>query len=162
MKNHQVELWLLDNRYVLRRDTAGCCAELRAVRGLRRLKDGRLLISAAMDALVKSGGGSIGEERLRAFLTGFQKERPLEEKELALLPSFLRSSLICWLSSHAEEAERVLRFLLREEMEAGTIVLRRIDGLLNDRPLRCLGWRTPREALAAAIEKTAKDARSAA
>ena len=27
------------------------------------------------------------------------------------------------------EAERVLRFLLREEMEAGTIVLRRIDGL---------------------------------
>ncbi len=40
--------------------------------------------------------------------------------------------------------------------------LRRADERLNDRPLRCLGWRTPREALAAAIEKAAKEAGSAA
>ena len=131
--------WLLDNRYVLRRDTAGCCAELRAVRGLRRLKDGRLLISAAMDALVKSGGGSIGEERLRAFLTGFQKERPLEEKELALLPSFLRSSLICWLSSHAEEAERVfvsLRWLSDCRLDALLESLSPLDELLRQDPAK--------------------------
>ena len=29
--------------------------------------------------------------------------------------------------------------------------VRRIDALLNDRPLRCLEWRTPREALAEAL-----------
>ena len=40
--------------------------------------------------------------------------------------------------------------------------LRRADERLNDRPLRCLGWRTPRETLAAAIEKAAKEAGSAA
>lgn len=40
--------------------------------------------------------------------------------------------------------------------------MRRIDGLLNDRPLRCLGWRTPREALAEAIGKAAREDGSAA
>ncbi len=103
--------WLLDNRHILRRDTALSCAELRGGRGLRRLQDGRLLLCAAMDALVKSGGGSAGEERLRAFLSGFQRVCPLEEGELALLPTGLRSALIRWLGRHPEHAEQVFHSL---------------------------------------------------
>ena len=47
--------WLRDNRHILRRDCALCCSELRAARGLRRLDDGRLLLCAAAEALVRSG-----------------------------------------------------------------------------------------------------------
>ncbi len=37
--------------------------------------------------------------------------------------------------------------------------MRRIDYMLNDRPLKCLNWRTPREAFAALLNRhTAKTA----
>ena len=103
--------WLRDNRYILRRDTALSCRELRGARKLRRLLGGRLLLCAAMDALVKSGGGCVGEERLRCFLSGFQRVCPLEERELALLPSALRSALIRWLQRQPETAEQVFAAL---------------------------------------------------
>ena len=99
--------WLRDNRYVLRRDTAGCCRELRGARNLRKLGDGRLLILAGMEALVRSGGGHADETRLRAFLEGFQEVCPLEEKEVALLPAALRAALIGWLRAHPGSGERV-------------------------------------------------------
>ena len=40
--------------------------------------------------------------------------------------------------------------------------MRRIDALLNDRPMKCLGWRTPREALAEAMAGGEKRAPPAA
>jgi hypothetical protein len=99
--------WLRDNRYILRRDAAGCCAQLRTAKRLRKLRDGRLLICAAMEALVLSGGGSVDEKRTAAFLTGFQKACPLEERELALLPAALRFALICRLRRHPGAAEQI-------------------------------------------------------
>ncbi|MBR3556549.1 MAG: hypothetical protein IKN89_11610 [Oscillospiraceae bacterium] len=99
--------WLRDNRYILRRDAAGCCAQLCTAKRLRKLRDGRLLICAAMEALVLSGGGSVDEERTAAFLTGFQKACPLEERELALLPAALRFALICRLRRHPGAAEQI-------------------------------------------------------
>ena len=103
--------WLRDNRYILRRDTAGCCAALRQVRRLRKLRDGRLLICAAMEALVLSGEGCADEERTKAFLAGFQKVCPLEERELGLLPTALRCALICRLQGHPQSASLVFRGL---------------------------------------------------
>lgn len=103
--------WLRDNRYVLRRDTAGCCRELRGARKLRKLGDGRLLILAGMEALVRSGGGHADETRLRAFLEGFQEVCPLEEREVALLPAALRAALIGWLRAHPGSGEQVFTAL---------------------------------------------------
>ena len=103
--------WLRDNRYILRRDTAGVCAQLRQARRLRKLKDGRLLVCAAMEALVLSCGGSADASRMTAYLEGFQEVCPLEERELALLPDALRFSLILRLRSHPKEAEQAFRTL---------------------------------------------------
>ncbi len=103
--------WLRDNRHILRRDTALSCRELQCARRLRRTLSGRLLLCAAMDTLVKSGGGCAGEDRLRSFLSGFQRVCPLEERELALLPFALRSALIRWLQRQPETAEQVFAAL---------------------------------------------------
>ena len=103
--------WLRDNRYVLRRDTAGCCAALHQARRFRKLRDGRLLICAAMEALVLSGEGVADEERTYAFLTGFQKVCPLEERELGLLTPALQSALILRLQRHPQSASRIFQAL---------------------------------------------------
>ncbi len=103
--------WLRDNRYILRRDTAGCCTSLRQARRFRKLQDGRLLICAAMEALVLSGEGIADESRTSAFLAGFQKVCPLEERELCLLPQALRYALICRLKRYPLSAPQVFRSL---------------------------------------------------
>ena len=41
--------------------------------------------------------------------------------------------------------------------EIGAVELRRIGTFLNDRPRKCLGWRTPREAMAAFLGNGIKD-----
>ncbi len=129
--------WLRDNRHILRRDAAGCCAELRRARRLRKLKDGRLLICAAMEALVRSGGGSTDEERLKLFLAGFQRACPLEERELALLPSALRSALILRLSREPRSAEAVfaaLKWLQDSRLSLLLEELSLVEGILRKDP----------------------------
>ena len=103
--------WLRDNRYVLRRDAAGAGAALRGEKKLRRLEDGAALLCRSAEAIVRSGAGKADPTRVKAFLTGFQRVLPLEERELCLLPDALRCALILWLRAHPEAAETVFASL---------------------------------------------------
>ena len=103
--------WLRDNRHILRRSARTAALSLRGEGKLRRLADGSSLLCALASALVRSGAGQVRPERLRAFLSGFQRLLPLEERELCLLPDALRCALILWLREKPETAETVLRSL---------------------------------------------------
>ncbi len=138
--------WLRDNRHVLRRDAKAACAGLRSGRGLRRLRGGRLLVCEAMDALVGSGGGQLDEERLRAFLTGFQRSCPMEEGELVLAPAAAQSALIRWLAKEPASAERVftsLRWLSDFRLAPLLESLSTVDSLFRRDPAGVYGAMDP-------------------
>ncbi len=103
--------WLRDNLHVLRRDAASAADELRRARGLRRTDSGGPVVCLAAEALVDACASEADEGRVIAFLEGFQRRLPLEERELALLPAALRRALILRLRREPGEAERVFRSL---------------------------------------------------
>lgn len=85
--------WLLDNRYIARRE--GICAASAAAgeRKLRRGRDGSL-IAEACRALVSAGHGMVTAERAGEFLRGYQSVRTLTQAELSLFAAALRGALI--------------------------------------------------------------------
>ena len=85
--------WLLDNRYLARREGAAALSALCGERRLRRAGDAALLTEACR-ALVSSGGGAVNETRCALFLTGYQTAGALTQRELALFPAALRAALI--------------------------------------------------------------------
>ena len=103
--------WLRDNLHVLRRDAAAASAALRGEKRLRRLEDGASLLCRLSGARVGSGAGRADPARTKAFLLGFQRVCPLEERELCLLPDALRRALILWLRRHPDSAPEVFASL---------------------------------------------------
>lgn len=85
--------WLLDNRYLARREALGALDAFRAARRLRRCGEDCMLL-ALCRTLVEASGGAITEERCRLFLRGFQSVTVLSRAELALFPQALRAALL--------------------------------------------------------------------
>jgi len=85
--------WLLDNWYIVRRETLTAVEALRQGRRLRRTGE-RLLIDELCRALVRSSRGRLDAARCRSFLDGFQSVTVLRRAELRLFPAALRAALI--------------------------------------------------------------------
>ena len=94
--------WLLDNRYLARREGLAAWGELRAARHLRGGGEGPLILSLAR-ALVEAGQGRVTEARCRLFLEGFQSVTVLRRAELALFPQALRAAVITELAAICRE-----------------------------------------------------------
>ena len=86
--------WLLDNRWLLRREGRAAAQALAAAKQLR-FAENVCVLKTLCEALIRSGGnGAFSEERLLCFLRGFQKTLILEREELALLPAGLKWAIV--------------------------------------------------------------------
>ena len=85
--------WLLDNRYLARREGLSALPALRAAKHLRRCEDGIWVLSLCR-ALVESGEGQVTEARCALFLQGVQRVTVLNRAELALFLPCLRAALL--------------------------------------------------------------------
>lgn len=85
--------WLLDNRYLARREGATALSALRDEKELRRSGSGALITDLCR-ALVASGLGEVTAERCETFLRGYQTGRTLTQNELAIFPAALRAALL--------------------------------------------------------------------
>ena len=85
--------WLLDNRWLIRREGLAAARELAAAAHLRCTADGTVLEKLCA-ALVSSGRGALDETRISLFLRGFQRALILEREELALLSAGLKSAVL--------------------------------------------------------------------
>jgi cyclic beta-1,2-glucan synthetase len=85
--------WLLDNRYLAKREADSAAEALKGEKGLR-LAGGRPLIAALCAALADAGLGQVTSERCGIFLRGYQSVRALTQQELSLFPAALRGALI--------------------------------------------------------------------
>ena len=94
--------WLLDNRYLARREALGAFGDLRRAKRLRACGDGLLILSLAR-ALAEAGEGRVTEARCRLFLEGFQSVTVLRRAELALFPQALRAAVIGMLARVCRE-----------------------------------------------------------
>ncbi|MBQ9980410.1 MAG: hypothetical protein IJP23_05075 [Oscillospiraceae bacterium] len=98
--------WLADNRYLALREGQGAADGLKGVRALPALSGGGGDMPAGWElarALLRCGAGLVDRERLSTFLTGVQKARALEERELHLFVPFLKLAAVQGASSAAEE-----------------------------------------------------------
>ena len=85
--------WLLDNRYLARREALALLPDWRGARHLRRSGEDLLLLALAR-ALIEAGEGRVTAERCRLFLRGFQSVTVLRRAELALFPQALRTVVL--------------------------------------------------------------------
>ena len=97
--------WLLDNRYLARREALCALDELRRARRLRLCSEGVLLL-ALCRALAEAGEGYISEKRCRLFLRGFQSVTVLTHEELSLFPLALRAAVIDRIAQVCRELRR--------------------------------------------------------
>ena len=84
--------WLLDNFYLLQRETRAALGDLRCARRQRRCGDG-LLMRALCLSLLKAGRGQLDRARCTVFLRGFQTVTPLRRRELLLFPAAMRAAI---------------------------------------------------------------------
>lgn len=98
--------WLLDNRYLVRREGELVLRQLRSMR-FERLpaSGGEILIAGCARALLQSGALRLDRDRYGLFLEGYQKRRPLSERELWLFVPMLKAACA---SNIAELARRSL------------------------------------------------------
>ena len=94
--------WLLDNRYLARREALGVLGDLRRAKRLRACGGASLILSMT-GALVDAGSGRVTEERCRLFLKGFQSVTVLRRAELALFPQALRAAVLARLAKVCRE-----------------------------------------------------------
>ncbi len=128
--------WLLDNWYMVQRESL-CVQE--ALCGSKRLRqcDQGLMILALCDSLLQAGQGRVTEARCRLFLDGFQSVTVLRRGELALFPAVLRAAVIGQIASvcrqlpYAADTQRHA-----QAMEALFGTLRLFSALDTDRLLR--------------------------
>ena len=85
--------WLLDNRWLLRREGSSAARELAGGEQLR-FAEGGTVLQKLCGGLLHSGQGELSDERILLFLNGFQKALILEREELALLSSGLKWAVI--------------------------------------------------------------------
>ena len=124
--------WLLDNRYLLQRETPEVLRALSKA-GRQRSCRGKLLTLELCRALLQSGNGKLTEARCALFLRGFQSVTVLQRHELLLLPAALRAAVLeaiadacaALLDSTKPEA-------LTKTMEALFTSLRALDDLDSD------------------------------
>ena len=85
--------WLLDNRYLIRREASQAARDLAGASHLRYTAGGTLpeVLSAC---LLASGRGALDDVRLEFFLRGFQRTLSLEREELAVLVSALKGAAV--------------------------------------------------------------------
>ena len=98
------EEWLADNLYLIERESKTAFEMLKGCPALRTC-GGESLTFALCRALLRAGGGKLTEERLLAFLDGFQTVCVLRQSELASLGAMLRCAVI----SAIAEVERSMR-----------------------------------------------------
>jgi len=85
--------WLLDNRWLIRREGRAAARELSAAEHLRYSAGGTVLEKLCA-ALVSSGRGALDEARISHFLRGFQRALILEREELSLLSAGLKGAVL--------------------------------------------------------------------
>lgn len=83
--------WLLDNRYMVQRESLCAIETLERTKPLRRCGEGTMLLQLCR-ALFKAGLGSISESRCRIFLDGFQSVTVLRRSELEAFPAAMRAA----------------------------------------------------------------------
>ncbi|MBQ7473624.1 MAG: hypothetical protein IJS79_04680 [Oscillospiraceae bacterium] len=87
------EEWMLDNHYLIVREGKAALEMLRSCPALR-FCGGESLPFALCRSLLRSGGGKLTEERLLAFLDGFQTVCVLRQSELESLGAMLRCAVV--------------------------------------------------------------------
>ena len=92
--------WLLDNRYLIRREGMAAVQELAAAAHLRYVSGGTVPEKLCA-CLLASGRCGLTDERIALFLRGFQRTFVLEHEELAALVSALRSAAVAGLEALA-------------------------------------------------------------
>ena len=121
--------WLLDNRYIAKREAKCAIAAFSKEKSLRGSDVGAILLEMCK-TLVACGLGKVTEERCRLFLDGFQSVSVLPRKELYLFPAALRAALILRL---AELCEKLLKTNTPEQLTDGIAAvftsLRLVGGL---------------------------------
>ncbi len=135
--------WMHDNLYLARQAAAEIGPVFRSARRLRAVR-GRALVVRAAEALLASGDGEAGGERIERFLRSFQSRLPLTSRELGLFPAAVRLVLLRSLAELAAEREpserraRVLFTTLRQisALELGELLERAdpVDRLLRQDP----------------------------
>lgn len=90
--------WLLDNRYMVQRESACAIETLERSRRLRRCDEGTMLLQLCR-ALFRAGLGSISENRCRIFLDGFQSVTVLRRSELEAFPAAMRAAAVLDIAS---------------------------------------------------------------
>lgn len=85
--------WLLDNRYMVQRESACAIDALERAKRLRQSSEGTMLLQLCR-SLFKAGLGSISESRCRLFLDGFQSITVLRRGELEAFPAAMRAAAV--------------------------------------------------------------------
>lgn len=83
--------WLLDNRYMVQRESVCAIETLERAKRLRRCEEGTMLLQLCR-ALFRAGLGGISESRCRVFLDGFQSVTVLRRCELEAFPAAMRAA----------------------------------------------------------------------
>ena len=99
--------WLLDNHYLALREGREVLRALHRGRPLRGTADGECLLVRCAKGFL-SAEPALTPEALGAWLTGFQKARPLTERELSLLLPCLVAVLTEQLASLCRDPESLL------------------------------------------------------
>lgn len=86
--------WLLDNWYIAEREGKESARSLIHAGSLRKTNRGDSLISAAAEALVRSGHNEITADRLKFFLESFQTVRILNEREISVTIPVVKGALV--------------------------------------------------------------------
>ncbi|MCL2589075.1 MAG: hypothetical protein FWD84_06670, partial [Oscillospiraceae bacterium] len=120
--------WFLDNWYIAEREGKETIAQLKGVKRLRRAKDGVFLLVLAK-SLVETAEGEVTPERIRAFFTGVQMVKPLNEQEVSLLHPAITAALIMRLQHLAAKLRSTEIPGLAEEMDCVFTSLRLLASL---------------------------------
>ena len=97
--------WILDNYYLIERESKSAAAALRGC-GELRSAEGESIVFALCRALLRSGGGRLSGERLANFLDGFQSVCVLRQSELEALAPCLRCAVISAIAEVCRALER--------------------------------------------------------
>ena len=99
------EAWLLDNYYLIARETRRCASELKDC-ATQRLCEGESLGFALSRSLLRAGGGAWSEERLVRYLDGFQSVCVLRQSEWEALGVLSRCAILSALAEVCRAMER--------------------------------------------------------
>ena len=128
----QVAVWLLDNRYLARREALATLETLRHA-GPQRLCTAGALLPAVCRELVRVCGGELTAGRLSRYLTGFQTVTPLCRAELLLVPDACKWALLVELgelcAADTAEPEALRRIFASLRLLAVMDLSRVLDGV---------------------------------